>query len=105
MIVEPDMLQQMTIADQDTQDRMGMMRMMAMVRTRNCMYLHLKISSGSGGGGGREGHKKMAAEGGRTDFMFLDPPTRPLDPLLKNINVRLQLCMSVTLLIHGDDTG
>ena len=38
MIAEPDMLQQMTIADQDTQDRMGMM---AMVRTRN--YLHLKI--------------------------------------------------------------
>ena len=47
------MLQQVTIADQDTQDRMGMM---AMVRTRN--YLHLK-----------------------------------------NINVRLHLCMSVTLLI------
>ena len=29
------------------------------------------------------GHKKMAAEGGRIDFMFLGPPlTRPLDPLL-----------------------
>ena len=31
------------------------------------------------------GHKKMAAKGGRIDFIFLDPPpppTWPLDPLL-----------------------
>ena len=32
------------------------------------------------------GHKKMAAKGGRIDFMFLGPPslTRPLDPLLSS---------------------
>ena len=26
--------------------------------------------------------KKMAAKGGHIDFMFLSPPTRPLDPML-----------------------
>ena len=28
-------------------------------------------------------HKKMVTDGGRIDFMFLGPPTQPLDPLLK----------------------
>ena len=46
--------------------------------------------------GGQEGHgppdpvkishKKMTAKGNRIDFMFLAPPTRPLDPLLVNVH-------------------
>ena len=55
--------------------------------------VHVISSSGSRGGAKgamappgpvKIGHaKKMAAEGGRIDFMFLAPPlTRPLDPLL-----------------------
>ena len=31
-------------------------------------------------------HKKMAVRGSRIDFMFLAPPTRPLDPLLNAVN-------------------
>ena len=46
----------------------------------------------------------MAAEGGRINFMFLDAPTRPLDPLLLRAQIRLLFSTLAdrTLLLYID---